>query len=79
MSGTEWGKVADVAREGNARMPVTIETQTASRIAELLDLFAELPSTPPVLTDEARNHAVILLDLIEEEGEERIRRPDTAR
>ncbi len=60
-------------------MPVTIETKTASRIAELLDLFAELPSTPPVLTDEARNHAVTLLDLIDEEGEERIRRPDTAR
>ena len=60
-------------------MPVTIETKTASRIAELLDLFAELPSTPPVLTDEARNHAVTLLDLIAEEGEERQRRPDTAR
>ncbi|MPZ71989.1 MAG: hypothetical protein GEU74_01955 [Nitriliruptorales bacterium] len=60
-------------------MPVTIETKTAARIAELLDLFAELPSTPPVLTDEARNHAVTLLDRIDEEGEERTRRPDTAR
>lgn len=60
-------------------MPVTIETHTAARIAELLDLFAELPSTPPVLTDEARNHAVTLLDLIEDEGELRRHRPDTAR
>lgn len=60
-------------------MPVTIETKTAARIAELLDLFAELPSTPPVLTDEARNHAVTLLDLIDEEGEVRLHRPDTAR
>ena len=60
-------------------MPVTIETKTAERIAELLDLFAELPSTPPVLTDEARGHAVTLLDLIEADGELRPRRPDTAR
>ena len=60
-------------------MPVTIETKTAARIAELLDLFAELPSTPPVLTDEARGHAVTLLDLIAEEGEVRYHRPDTAR
>jgi hypothetical protein len=60
-------------------MGVTIETNTAARIAELLDLFAELPSTPPVLTEEARNHAVILLDLMEEEGEVRRHRPDTAR
>ena len=60
-------------------MSVTIETKTAARIAELLDLFAELPSTPPVLTEEARSHAVILLDLIEEEGEVRYHRPDTAR
>jgi hypothetical protein len=60
-------------------MPVTIETKTAARIAELLDLFAELPSTPPVLTDEARSHAVTLLDLIEAEGEVRLHRPDTAR
>jgi hypothetical protein len=60
-------------------MGVTIETNTAARIAELLDLFAELPSTPPVLTEEARNHAVILLDLMEEEGEPRRPRPDTAR
>jgi hypothetical protein len=60
-------------------MSVTIETKTAARIAELLDLFAELPSTPPVLTDEARQHAVTLLDLIEEAGETRVRRPDTAR
>lgn len=60
-------------------MGVTIETKTAARIAELLDLFAELPSTPPVLTEEARNHAVTLLDLMEEEGEIRRHRPDTAR
>ena len=60
-------------------MPVTIETKTAVRIAELLDLFSELPSTPPVLTDEARNHAMILLDLVEDEGEIRLHRPDTAR
>lgn len=60
-------------------MPVTIETKTAERIAEMLDLFAELPSTPPVLTDEARSHAVTLLDLIEGEGEPRRHRPDTAR
>ncbi len=60
-------------------MPVTIETKTAARIAELLDLFSELPSTPPVLTEEARNHAVTLLDLIDEEGEVRHHRPDTAR
>ena len=60
-------------------MGVTIETTTAARIAELLDLFAELPSTPPVLTEEARNHAVILLDLMESEGEPRRHRPDTAR
>lgn len=60
-------------------MPVTIESKTAARIAELLDLFSELPSTPPVLTDDARNHAVILLDLLEEEGEVRQHRPDTAR
>ena len=60
-------------------MPVTIETKTAERVAELLDLFAELPSTPPVLTEEARNHAVTLLDLMEEGDETRTRRPDTAR
>lgn len=60
-------------------MSVTIETKTAARIAELLDLFAELPSTPPVLTEEARSHAVTLLDLITEEGEVRYHRPDTAR
>ena len=60
-------------------MPVSIESKTAARIAELLDLFAELPSTPPVLTEEARNHAVTLLDAIDEEGEVRIHRPDTAR
>jgi hypothetical protein len=60
-------------------MAVTIETTTAARIAELLDLFAELPSTPPVLTEEARSHAVTLLDLMEEEGEPRRHRPDTAR
>ena len=60
-------------------MPVTIEEKTAARIAELLDLFAELPSTPPVLTDDARKHAVILLDLLEEQGEVRHHRPDTAR
>lgn len=60
-------------------MSVTIETKTAARIAELLDLFAELPSTPPVLTEEARSHAVTLLDLIEESGEVRHHRPDTAR
>ncbi len=60
-------------------MPVTIDTKTASRVAELLDLFAELPSTPPVLTDEARNHAVTLLDLIDEVRELRRHRPDTAR
>ena len=60
-------------------MPVTIESTTAARIAELLDLFAELPSTPPVLTEEARNHAVTLLDRLEEEGEPRRHRPDTAR
>lgn len=60
-------------------MAVTIETRTAERIAELLDLFAELPSTPPVLTEEARKHAVTLFDLIDEEGEVRYHRPDTAR
>ena len=60
-------------------MAVTIETKTAARIAELLDLFAELPSTPPVLTEDARNHAVILLDLIDETGETRRHRPDTSR
>ena len=60
-------------------MAVTIETKTAARIAELLDLFAELPSTPPVLTDEARSHAVTLLDLIDETGETRRHRPDTSR
>lgn len=60
-------------------MSVTIETKTAARIAELLDLFAELPSTPPVLTEEARNHAVTLLDLMDATGEIRIHRPDTAR
>ncbi|HVM18368.1 MAG TPA: hypothetical protein VM307_00240 [Egibacteraceae bacterium] len=60
-------------------MPVTIETKTASRVAELLDLFAELPSTPPVLTEEARNLAVMLLDRIDDTGEIRRHRPDTAR
>jgi len=66
--------------EGTQFMGVTIETNTAARIAELLDLFAELPSTPPVLTEEARNHAVTLLDLMEQqEDEQRRHRPDTAR
>ena len=60
-------------------MAVTIEMKTAARIAELLDLFAELPSTPPVLTEDARNHAIILLDLIEEADEPRRHRPDTSR
>ena len=60
-------------------MSVTIESLTAARIAELLDLFAELPSTPPVLTEEARNFAVTLLDLLDEDGEVRLHRPDTAR
>ncbi|MDP9405223.1 MAG: hypothetical protein M3O86_01255 [Actinomycetota bacterium] len=59
-------------------MAVTIEASTAIRIAELLDLFAELPSTPPVLTEEARQHAVTLLDLLEHEDLRR-HRPDTAR
>lgn len=45
-------------------MAVEIDTSTALRIAELLDLFAELPSTPPILTDEARQHAVVILDAI---------------
>jgi hypothetical protein len=45
-------------------MAVEIDARTATRIAELLDLFAELPSTPPVLTSEAREHATRLLDLV---------------
>jgi hypothetical protein len=59
-------------------MAVTIDATTAIRIAEMLDLFAELPSTPPVLCDEARQHAVTLLDLLEGEDPRRPR-PDTAR
>jgi hypothetical protein len=46
-------------------MPVNLDDQTALRIAELLDLFAELPSTPPVLTDEAREFAATLTELAE--------------
>lgn len=49
-------------------MAVEIQPAAAVRIAELLDLFAELPSTPPVLTEEARQHAVTLLDAVEEAG-----------
>jgi len=60
-------------------MAVTLDAGTALRIAELLALFAELPSTPPVLTSEARDHAVILLDAVEEGDEPRRHRPDTAR
>lgn len=55
-------------------MAVTIDAGTALRIAELLDLFAELPSTPPLLTDEARQHAVTLLDAIGDEDPRRHRR-----
>jgi hypothetical protein len=43
-------------------MPVNLDDNTAMRIAELLDLFAELPSTPPVLTDEAREFAAQLTE-----------------
>lgn len=62
-------------------MAVTIDEKTAIRIAEMLDLFAELPSTPPVLTEEAREHAVSLLDALDQTGEIPIRRPrpNTAR
>jgi hypothetical protein len=49
-------------------MAATIDARTAMRIAEMLDLFAELPSTPPVLCDEARQHAVTLLDALEEDN-----------
>ncbi len=49
-------------------MTVQIEPALAVRIAELLDLFSALPSTPPVLTDEARAHAATLLDLVGDEG-----------
>ena len=48
-------------------MAVQIEEQTALRIAELLDLFAELPSTPSPLADEARQHVRVLMDGVEEE------------
>ena len=46
-------------------MAVQIEEQAALRIAELLDLFAELPSTPGPLGEEAREHVRILMDGVE--------------
>ncbi|MGH3664519.1 MAG: hypothetical protein ACRDU8_00245 [Egibacteraceae bacterium] len=48
-------------------MSVEIDSGMALRIAELLDLFAELPSTPPILADEARQHVAGLMDLISDE------------
>ncbi|HUH08391.1 MAG TPA: hypothetical protein VML96_11400 [Egibacteraceae bacterium] len=45
-------------------MSVTIDSGTAMQIAELLDLFAELPSTPPILVEEARAHASRLVELM---------------
>ncbi len=48
-------------------MAIEIDEHTALRIAELLDLFAELPSTPSPLTDEARQHVRTLMDAVQEE------------
>ncbi|MBA2530197.1 MAG: hypothetical protein H0V19_09620 [Euzebyales bacterium] len=47
-------------------MAVELDEGTALRIAELLDLFSELPSTPPVLTEEARLHAANLMEAIDD-------------
>lgn len=49
-------------------MSVTIDARTAMQIAELLDLFAELPSTPPIFVEEARGHAARLVELMGDEA-----------
>ena len=49
-------------------MAVEIDEAKALRIAELLDLFAELPSTPPPLTEEARQHVRTLMDAVQVES-----------
>lgn len=49
-------------------MAVQIEPHMALRIAELLDLFAELPSTPQPLTEEARAHVRTLMDAVQEDS-----------
>ena len=53
-------------------MAVEIDEQSALRIAELLDLFAELPSTPPVLTEEARQHVRTIMDAVQTEAPLRV-------
>lgn len=57
-------------------MAVEIEAAKALRIAELLDLFAELPSTPGPLTEEAREHVRTLMDAVQAESP---LRPEDAR
>ena len=57
-------------------MAVQIEPGMALRIAELLDLFAELPSTPPPLAEESRSHVRTLMDAVQEDSPVR---PEDAR
>lgn len=36
---------------------IELDTDTASAVAELLEVFAEMPSTPPTVSDDARQQA----------------------
>lgn len=44
--------------------PTEVDTVTATGIAGMLELLAELPSTPPHVADEARQHAETIWGLI---------------
>lgn len=44
--------------------PAELDTTTATAVAGMLELLAELPSTPPHVADEARQHAESIWELI---------------
>lgn len=44
--------------------PAELDTSTATGIAGMLELLAELPSTPPHVADEARQHAEVIWGLL---------------
>ena len=43
--------------EASATGSVSLELETATEVVELLQLFAEMPSTPPMVADDARRQA----------------------
>lgn len=44
--------------------PAELDTATATGIAGMLELLAELPSTPPHVADDARQHAEAIWELL---------------